>query len=68
MLRWLIDNLPDILLEHGIQQIHVVRLSLDCVGEETIGFVGDQKVYWNLYDFNNISYIFIFAQLISLKY
>ena len=30
---------PDILLEHGVHQVHVVRLSLDGVGEETEGFV-----------------------------
>ena len=30
---------PDILLEHGVHQVHVVRLGLDCVREETEGFV-----------------------------
>ena len=30
---------PDILLEHGVHQVHVVRLGLDGVREETEGFV-----------------------------
>ena len=30
---------PDILLEHGVHQVHVVRLGFDGVREETEGFV-----------------------------
>ena len=46
----LIVNTSHILLEHGIEQVHVVWLGLDCVGEEAVGLVGDQGINWNLSD------------------
>ena len=39
---------PDILLEHGIKQIHVVRLGLDGVGEEAEGLVGQESINGDL--------------------
>ena len=35
----LIVHEPDVLLQTGVQQVHVVRLGFDRVGEEAEGFV-----------------------------
>ena len=44
----LVVHTAHVLLQHGVQQVHVVGLRLDGVGEETEGLVGDERVNGNL--------------------
>ena len=46
----LVVHAAHVLLQHGVQQVHVVGLGLDRVGEETEGLVGDERVNGNLLD------------------
>ena len=44
----LVVDEPDVLLQAGVQQVHVVRLRLDRVGEEAEGLVAHQAVHGHL--------------------